>query len=188
MKKFLLLLAIAVACSLPGFAQAAGGGQSDTTTTTTTTTKTKKHKKSGEASDTSAQSGSASESSTSSGSSESGKHAAGGSAATRESRLSGCIAKSADGNGFMLTNGRYKEGVAVKSSEDLGAHVGHQVRLTGTWEKPTANAAGGAGENGATMRTFSATAVKHVADTCSAAASGGKKGGKKATSEKPAGM
>jgi hypothetical protein len=112
-------------------------------------------------------------------------------AATKESQLTGCLAKSADGKGYTLTNGRYKKGVEVKSSEDLSAHVGHEVKLMGSWEKPTAGAEGGAGAKGGTMRTFDATSLKHIADTCTAAAAGGgtKGGGKKgAAAEKPPGM
>lgn len=146
MRKLLLLLAVALAFSLPGFAQAAGG-QSDTSATTSSTTKKSKTK---------------------------------ATAGAKESQLTGCLAKNAAGSGFMLTNGRYKKGVEVKSSEDLTAHVGHQVQLMGTWEKPAA------GAESATMRTFSATSMKHISDTCPAAA--GKKGGKKAAGEKPTGL
>ncbi len=110
-----------------------------------------------------------------------------GTGAAKESQLTGCLAKDAAGTGFMLTNGRYKKGVEVKSSEDLSAHVGHEVKLMGTWEKPTAGSEGGAGAKGETMRTFNATSLKHIADTCSMAA-GGKKGGKKGAAEKPSGF
>ncbi len=103
------------------------------------------------------------------------------STAAKESQLTGCLAKSAEGNGFMLTNGRYKKGVEVKSSEDISAHVGHEVKLMGTWEKPTAGEKGGAGTKGETMRTFNASKVDHISDTCKASgAAKGKKGEKAA--------
>ncbi len=154
MRKLLLLLAIAVAVSLPGLAQA-GGSQTESSKTATTTTKKTKTAKEG--------------------------------TAAKESQLTGCLAKDAAGTGFVLTNGRYKKGVEVKSSEDLSAHVGHEVKLMGTWEKPTAGAEGGAGAKGETMRTFNATSMKHISDTCSMAG-GGKKGGKKGAAEKPSGF
>lgn len=102
----------------------------------------------------------------------------------KESQLTGCLAKNAAGNGFMLTNGKYKKGVAVKSSQDLSAHVGHEVKLMGTWEKPTE---GAVGTKSAPMRTFNATSMKHISDTCKAAAAGGgeKKGGTKAAEKTP---
>lgn len=105
-------------------------------------------------------------------------------ATNKESQLTGCLAKDAAGTGYMLTNGRYKKGVEVKSSEDLSAHVGHEVKLMGTWEKPAAGDAG-AGAKGETMRTFNATSMKHISDTCKAAAAGkeNKKG-----AEKPSGI
>ena len=89
--------------------------------------------------------------------SKSEKTAAAGEAKT--SQLTGCLAKDASGNGYTLTNGRYKKGVAVTSSQDISAHVGHEVRLMGTWEKPGT--------------AFTATDLKHIADTCTPA--GGKK-------------
>jgi hypothetical protein len=151
-KLLLLLLAVAVAFSLTGFAQAASSGQTTQETTKTTTKKTTT-KAAGE---------------------------------TKESQLTGCLAKNAEGNGYVLTNGHYKKGVDVKSSEDISAHVGHEVRLMGTWEKPTAGEKGGAGEKGEEMRTFNATSLKHISDTCKAAsAAGGKKGGKKAAEKAP---
>jgi hypothetical protein len=160
MRKLLLLLAVAVALSLTGFAQSSGTSQSDTSKTKTTTTK-KAKSTGGE-----------------------------GQAATKESQLTGCLAKSADGKGYMLTNGRYTKGVEVKSSQDLSAHVGHEVKLMGTWEKPVAGAEGGAAAKDKTMRTFNAASMKHISDTCTAAAAGvGKKGGKKgAATEKPPGI
>lgn len=158
MKKFVLLLAFAVAFSLAGFAQA-GTESSQGTQGTESQSTTKAHK---------------------------GKHAAGtetgAAASTKGAHLTGCIAKDASGSGYMLTNGRYKKGVEVKSSEDLSAHVGHEVKLTGSWEKPTSGEAGGAGAKGETMRTFNATNVQHVSDTCKAGGSAAKKSKKGAGS------
>jgi hypothetical protein len=50
--------------------------------------------------------------------------------------------------------------------------------LMGTWDKPTGEA-GGAGAKGETMRSFNATKIDHVSDTCKMAAGGTKAKGKK---------
>lgn len=161
MRKLAMLLALAVAFTMSAFAQTSSSSQgttgSETQTTTTKTTKKSKAMK-GEA----------------------GESKAAEKAEGKESQLTGCLAKDASGNGFMLTNGRHKKGVEVKSSEDLTAHVGHEVKLMGTWEKPTSGEAGGAGPKGHEMRTFNASKIDHVADTCPA---GGAAKGKKAKSE-----
>lgn len=138
MRKLVLLLAAVVALSLTGLAQTSSQGTQGTESqTSTTTTKTTKRS----------------------------KHEA-GMAAKKESQLTGCLAKNPSGTGYMLTNGRYKKGVEVKSSEDLTAHVGHEVRLMGTWQKATPGEAGGAGAKGETVRTFDATAIHHISNTC----------------------
>ena len=46
----------------------------------------------------------------------------------------GCIEKSDDL--FVMKSGRYRQGVKVTGSDDLAPHVGHTVRLTGTWTVP----------------------------------------------------
>lgn len=185
MRKLILLLAAAVAFSMTAFAQESstqsstqsttGGG---TETTTTTTTK-HKHAK-GEASH------AQNESAEAAGSSSSSKA---GEASAKEQQLSGCIAKDASGSKYVLTNARHKQGVELNSSEDLSAHVGHKVKLMGSWQKPTEEAAGGAGAKGHQMRTFNITSVKHVSDTCSAAAASKKsKSGEKTESSKGPGL
>jgi hypothetical protein len=147
MKRLLLLLAVAIAFSLTAMAQDTSmqGTETQSTTTTTKTTKAQQGQEANEA----GQSG-----------------AVGTKGAPKEHSLTGCLAKSPEGNGYMLTNGHYKKGVMVNSSEDLSAHIGHEVKLTGTWEQPTAGEAGGAGAKGKEMRTFDATAVSHISDTC----------------------
>lgn len=139
-----LLLPLAVVLAFSFAAMAQAAGTSSTQTETQTTTKQTKKH---------------------------AMHTKGGAAA--EHQLTGCLAKDPSG-GFSLTNGRYKKGVEVKSSQDLSAHVGHEVKLMGTWEKPTAGGEGGAGAQGKQMRTFTATNVTHISDTCSAGAAKGK--------------
>lgn len=72
---------------------------------------------------------------------------------TKTHQLTGCLAKDPSG-GYLLQNGKYKSGVAVKSSQDISEHIGHKVQLTGDWE--------GTGKE----RTFNATSLKHISATC----------------------
>ena len=74
--------------------------------------------------------------------------------APKLAQLTGCIASS--GGGYTLTNGHYKTGVAVTSSEDLKPHVGHQVRMKGTWSED--------------KKSYKAESVAMVAETCPAMA------------------
>lgn len=80
-----------------------------------------------------------------------------GTAADIGNTLTGCLAKDAAGTGFMLTNRQHEKGVEIKSSQDLSAHVGHKVKLSGSWEPASA---------GAGMRTFNVTKVDHLSATC----------------------
>ena len=45
----------------------------------------------------------------------------------------GCIGEK-DGK-YMIMNKKHPDGVQLMSSEDLGPHVGHKVKVTGTMEK-----------------------------------------------------
>ena len=49
--------------------------------------------------------------------------------------ITGCISGPNAENAYVLTNGTYKKGVEVGGSDDLSKHVGHKVKLTGTWVK-----------------------------------------------------
>ena len=69
-------------------------------------------------------------------------------------QLTGCIASS--GGGYTLTNGRHKDPVTVTSSEDLKPHVGHQVKMKGTWSED--------------KKSYKAESVAMVSDTCPAPA------------------
>src|SRR5437868_1716240 len=86
-------------------------------------------------------------------------------AASKGNTITGCIEKS--GDNYMIKNGRYKNGVKVTGSDDLSPHVGHTVKLTGTW----ASAAASTGETkggGMKMsnREFNETKVDMVSETC----------------------
>ncbi len=91
--------------------------------------------------------------------------------AAKEATLTGCISAQPDKNGnYTLSNGRYKKGVEIGPADTVKDHAGHQVKLTGTWS---------AAEKG--KKSFQATNVTHISDTCAKAPGGG------TTSEKPAG-
>ena len=83
-------------------------------------------------------------------------------------QLTGCLASS--GSGYTLTNGRHKEAIAVSSSEDLKPHVGHQVRMKGTWSED--------------KKSYKAESVAMVSDTCPAPAAP-KSSKKEAAAPKP---
>lgn len=86
--------------------------------------------------------------------------------------LSGCLQGSQ--GAYTLKHGN-KE-VAVTSSEDLSAHVGHQVKLHGSWASAgseSASTPSSTGEKAGKDRTFNATSVDHVSDTCSGSSESG---------------
>ena len=167
MRKALLCIAVLLAFGLTAVAQDTGtSGQSSTSTTTTKTTKTKRSKKA--ASDTSA----AGET---------------GASAAKTSTITGCIEKS--GDDYMIKNGRHKKGVKVTGSDDLSAHVGHTVKLTGTWASASAASTTGTGETkggGTKManREFNETKVDMVSESCTTGASKSASG-KKSTATTP---
>ena len=113
MKKLVMLLALAVAFSLSGFAQTSSGSTTGGTSSTDTgKTSTKKSSKKAMASD--------------SDTAKSGK----------SSTVTGCL--KSDAQPVTLTNGKYKKGVEVDTSadttDDFAKHNGHKVQLTGAWE------------------------------------------------------
>ncbi len=96
--------------------------------------------------------------------------------AAGEHEIKGCL--SASGSTATLKTAHGKTiNVTPASGVDLSAHNGHEVRLTGTWEKGESSAASTGGEKAA--KNFEATKVQHISDTCTAGAGGEKhhKGG-----------
>ncbi len=99
-----------------------------------------------------------------------------------ETTLTGCLGGS-EGN-YTLKHG--KREVAVTSSEDLSKHVGHEVKLHGSWAKAGEEAGAAAGmekgteakKGAAGKRTFNATSIDHISDTCPAAGAATEKGEK----------
>ena len=158
MKKLVMLLALAVAFSLSGFAQAGGtSGSTSGGTSSTDTGKTSKGKK--------AKSSDMASSSDAAGAKKSG---------AKETSITGCL--SSDSTPYKIANGNYKNGVEIDTTEDLKAHNGHKVKAMGSWEGTGAD------------KKFKATSVKHVAETCTvgagkSAAATGKSKGKKGASD-----
>ncbi len=83
--------------------------------------------------------------------------------APKSHTMTGCIGGSA--GKFTITNGNYKNGMAVAGSDDLAPQVGHTVKLTGTWATD--------------KKTFNETKVDMVKDSCAAAAAAAPKGAAK---------
>lgn len=50
-----------------------------------------------------------------------------------EKTLTGCVSQEAGSNEFMLKSGA-KRNIELESAEDLKAHVGHTVKVKGTWD------------------------------------------------------
>lgn len=98
-----------------------------------------------------------------------------------ETTLTGCLSgPNAEGN-YELQHGAKK--VEVSSSEDLKPHVGHTVKLHGSYVKAAAMEKGEASEKGQASekgeakegkgeRHFNATSIDHVSDTCKGGAMG----------------
>lgn len=89
------------------------------------------------------------------------------------SQLTGCLSSPGAGS-YTLTNGHYKSGVTVTGPDELKNHVGHQVRMKGTWSED--------------KKSYKAESISHVADACPApgsAAAGGKTKAGKTKGEAP---
>jgi hypothetical protein len=113
-------------------------------------------------------------------STETGEHAKHkGMSAGGNGTLTGCLSGPNDEGAYVLTNAKGHK-VEVGGSDDLKAHVGHEVKLTGTWEKSGAaigeneknekhesaekGEKGEKGEHG--HRHFKVSKIDHVSDTC----------------------
>lgn len=89
--------------------------------------------------------------------------------------ITGCVEKS--GDGYVLKDSHHKNGVKVTGSDDLAPHVGHTVKLTGSWTTPG--------------QEYAETKLDMVSDTCkmgggkAMSSTGGKKKGAGASSATP---
>ncbi len=95
------------------------------------------------------------------------------------STLTGCLSGPNDEGVYVLKSG--KKSVEVGGLDDLSKHVGHQVRLHGSWAKSGSDIgekeASGAsekkeGKEEKGERHFKVTSIDHVSDTCAAGAGG----------------
>lgn len=171
MKKLILLLALCVGFSLSAVAQygsssSSGGsspsasqGSSSSTSTDQATTSTKSKKKS--------------------------KEGAAEGASTKEHTVTGCLGgPNADG-AYVLTNGRYKKGLEVGGSDELKNHVGHEVKLTGTWASASDMGETGGGttakgeKSESKQKHMKVSKVEHISETCTSAKASKTKGGSK---------
>ena len=96
--------------------------------------------------------------------------------------LTGCLSGPNDEGVYELKSG--KKEVEVGGLDDLSKHVGHEVRLHGSWAKSgseigekeekggeAAEKKGGNEEKG--ERHFKVASIDHLKDTCTAGAAGG---------------
>jgi len=170
MKKLSILLALCVAFSLAAVAQSessSGSSQGSTGASssdqTTTTKTTKKSKKSS--------------------TSEMG--------AAKEHTVTGCLSGPNDEGVYVLKNGRYKKGLEVGGNDELKNHVGHKVKLTGTWaseadmgaQESTSEAKESKSE--AKEKHMKVSKIDHIADTCKMVKSGKTKKENSSTSAPP---
>lgn len=171
MKKLILLLALCVAFSLSATAQpqyssgaggssASQGGSSSSSDQGTPATKSKKSNK------------------------EAGAEGAG----MKEHTVTGCLSgPNADGV-YVLTNGRYTKGLEVGGNDELKTHVGHEVKLTGTWasasdigEKEGESQAKGA-KSESKEKHLKVSKIDHISETCPSKGSKSKGGSKSKSS------
>jgi len=83
-----------------------------------------------------------------------------------EKTLKGCV--KSEGGQTVLEEKKGKE-VALTGA-DVSAHVGHEVKVHGTWEKggsSSAASSGSASGSASSGKTFNVTSVEMVSDTCS---------------------
>ena len=74
--------------------------------------------------------------------------------------LTGCLSEK-DGK-YMLTDKKHSDGVELMSTEDLKAHIGHKVSVTGMMQSDDAMS-----KDSMAMSEFKVTNIKMVSDKCS---------------------
>lgn len=99
----------------------------------------------------------------------------GAASSAQETTLTGCLNGPNAENAYVLTTARNKKGVEVgmPGSDELSKHVGHKVKLTGTWAKSgeqvgenekMESKAGEKSEHA--EKHFQVTKIDHLADSC----------------------
>lgn len=106
--------------------------------------------------------------------------------------LTGCLSGPNNEGAYELKSG--KRTVEVGGLDDLSKHVGHEVRLHGSWAKSgseigekegneDAEKKGGKEEKG--ERHFKVASIDHISDTCKAGAAGGEHHKKGSSTNQP---
>jgi hypothetical protein len=100
-------------------------------------------------------------------------HHHGAATSAKEATLTGCLNGPNAANAYVLTTAKNKKGVEVgmPGSDELSKHVGHKVKLTGTWAKSGEqigeNEKMEKGEkNEHAEKHFQVTKIDHLADSC----------------------
>jgi len=101
-----------------------------------------------------------------------------------EHQVTGCLAGPNDEGVYTLTNGKYTKGLEVGGNDELKNHVGHEVKLMGTWASAAdigeKEAAGEKKENEKAEKHLKVSSIKMVSDSCPAPAAKKNKKGKAA--------
>lgn len=159
MKRLIWLLALCVGLSLSALAQSSGSSTSGSSSPS--------------ASQGSSSSGSSDQATTSKKSKKSKESGMAG----KEHTVTGCLSGPNDEGVYVLTNGRYKKGLEVGGNDDLKSHVGHEVKLTGTWASESdinekAGTEKNEGKTEAKEKHMKVTKIDHIADSCTSAKAG----------------
>lgn len=85
-----------------------------------------------------------------------------------EHKIKGCV--ESQGGQYMLATKKGKD--IPLTGQDVSAHAGHEVALTGTWEKNNGMSSASTGNAGASSKTFNVTEVKMISETCKGKTSG----------------
>jgi hypothetical protein len=109
----------------------------------------------------------------------------------KEHTVTGCLSGPNDEGAYVLKNGHYKNGLEVGGNDELKSHVGHEVKLTGTWASESAmgekegKTEAKEGKSEAKEKHLKVSKIEHVSDTCKMA---GKTKKEKGTSSTPPSM
>ncbi|HZR65969.1 MAG TPA: hypothetical protein VFA85_12520 [Terriglobales bacterium] len=85
-----------------------------------------------------------------------------------ERKIKGCV--QSQGGQYVLETKKGKQ-VAL-AGQDVSAHVGHEVKLTGTWQNGSSMSATSSSNGSGAEKTFNVTNVKMVSESCSGKSSG----------------
>ncbi len=91
-----------------------------------------------------------------------------------EATIKGCLSGPNNEGVYELKGAGKKRAVEVGGNDELKSHVGHEVALTGMWEKSgkaigeTESKTADTMEKATGEKHFKVMSIKHVADTCTA--------------------